>query len=352
MKIGILTLVGSNYGNRLQNYALQEYLKSLDSSIEVATFQRNYARNLFLASVKKKIKNKKSPDDVFLMKIKEVFQQFNNEYVQFTDEIVYKCYDNTKLNERYDYFITGSDQVWNPYYTLTSKNDFIMFADHEKRISYAASIGVAEIPEKRKEEYMACLQGMHAISVREEAAKRLIQKLTKKEAQVHVDPTMLLCTEKWESIEKVPNWYKGGSFILSYILGDMTNSIQYELDEASKTYDAPIVHVFNRKQTLDYIHDPSQFLWLIHHAQCVYTDSFHCTLFALLYGKDFVVFRRKGEESKSGSRIDTLLRTFDLYEDFDTLLKISTYDRNMIHMKLETEQKRSETYLKQALRID
>ena len=81
------------------------------------------------------------------------------------------------ISSEYDYFITGSDQVWNPYFNCT-EDEFLTFAPKQKRISYAASIGVSEIPDDKKDQFKKWLNGMNYISVREQAGADIVYELT------------------------------------------------------------------------------------------------------------------------------------------------------------------------------
>lgn len=352
MKIGILTLVGNNYGNRLQNYALQEYLKSLNADIKVFTFQRNYSKNVALAKVKHLIKMFTNPDDIFIKEIKSKFKNFNDKHITFAEETVYKSRSNRLLNYKYDMFIVGSDQVWNPGYPLTSAVDFISFADKRKRISYAASMGMSELPNEKEKQFKQWFNEMYSISVREKSSADLIKKLCSKEAQVHIDPTMLLTLEQWEKIEKKPEWYDGSKYVLAYFLGEQYSEVKYKLKEARKEFNVQVIHVFSKEQGLNYIHDPAEFLWLVHHAEKVLTDSFHCVVFSILFNKKFSVFRRAGNESNTGSRLDNLLSMFSMPMFNGCYVEVSNYSREVVQDILEKERERSKNYLMSNLELN
>ena len=106
------------------------------------------------------------------------------------------------LSDQYDYFITGSDQVWNPNYLYGSSIYFLAFAPKHKRIAFAPSFGVSEIKPEYVERYKEWLSGMHRLSVREDDGAKIIKRINRKRRPVLVDPTMLLTKEKWLSIAK------------------------------------------------------------------------------------------------------------------------------------------------------
>lgn len=119
----------------------------------------------------------------------------------------YALVDKAEFNLflKYDYFITGSDQVWNPHYNFIGTSDLLAFAKPEQRISYSASFGVDEIPDEKKKEYTENLSQFMALSVREKRGAEIIKELTGKDAQVVLDPTMLLTSDQWSKVEKSPS---------------------------------------------------------------------------------------------------------------------------------------------------
>ena len=163
MNLAIITLNdNNNYGNRLQNYALQIFLQKYKNNVdtiwyeEKINFELNYKINLkaiikFIINkndYRKKIKKYYIVDKIRLYNIKK----FSDKYIN----IKYIIKDLDRLDKEYDYFIVGSDQVWNPNF-WSKKCDhanirFLKFASKEKRIAYAASIAIPEIP-KDKEQF-------------------------------------------------------------------------------------------------------------------------------------------------------------------------------------------------------
>jgi Polysaccharide pyruvyl transferase. len=351
MKVGIVTLVGNNYGNRLQNYALQEFVKSLDNSIKAITFKRNYSKNVFLGKCKHYIKRLLKPDDEIGREINNKFEAFNGKYLQFASETIYKARTNKELNQRYDYFIAGSDQVWNPEYSLTSGADFMIFADPHKRISYAASLGVTSFANVNQDLYRKWISGVKAISVREEQGKKAIEELTGKECFVHIDPTMLLSKSQWERIEVEPKWYHGEKFILKYFLGTVSQEANVMMHEEAEKSGLRIINVYDPKQGKEFIHDPAEFIWLIHHAVKIYTDSFHGSIFSLIFSKSFIVYERLGREINTGSRIETLLSKFDLYNKMNSYITVSGYDTNRVAQIIEQDRCISKQYLLKTLNL-
>src|SRR5699024_4424214 len=119
----------------------------------------------------------------------------------------------------FDFFIVGSDQVWNPHNLHGTSFYFLDFAPKEKRISYSASFGIDSIPEKYEKLYIEKLSEMSHISVREHAGANIVKKLTGTDAPVLVDPTMLLTKDEWLSLSKRASNRPKSPYMLTYFLG-------------------------------------------------------------------------------------------------------------------------------------
>ena len=229
MKIGILTLnTHNNYGNRLQNYALKKVLLKYADVVDTIWFEKN---NCLLS---KKIWNAKNIIK-YILNWKDIRSYLNKYYISdcireyniktFSDEYIPIKYDfciKKSLNEEYDYFIIGSDQVWNPNlwgYSNNEKDFFLNFADSNKRIAYAASFGIEKVPSNKEDLFKNGLNNMKAISVREQEGAKIVKELINKDVPVVIDPTMLLTQDEWHNMAKKPNWYNGEKYILTYFLG-------------------------------------------------------------------------------------------------------------------------------------
>ena len=157
-KVAIVTIESFNYGNRLQNYALQEVLKSM--GYVVRTVHRIYEPKTVKIYVKRMVQN-------VLQTKAAKFRKFDKK-IEFSNVVLKRDEYPIGLEDRFNYFIVGSDQVWNPHYDFVAgKCDFLTFARNNQKISYAASFGVNEIPYERKFEFAEYLKNFKAISVRE-----------------------------------------------------------------------------------------------------------------------------------------------------------------------------------------
>ena len=264
------------------------------------------------------------------------------------------------LNEKYDYFIVGSDQVWNPNF-WSKKCDhanirFLKFISKEKRIAYAASIAIPEIPKDKEQFFQDSLNEMKAISMREKAGADLVKSLIGREVPVVVDPTILLFKEEWQKIEMVPEWYHGEKYILTYFLGNPSPVIE----NIAKKNNWEIYNLMDKNNFDLYTSRVEEFIYLINHAQLVATDSFHASVFSILMNTPFLVINRqqKGAADMT-SRIDTLMELFGYQDRYIVNGKCNLSDKEILNMDFsnvksiqEREIKRSTAYMKEALNIN
>ncbi|MDY4884216.1 MAG: polysaccharide pyruvyl transferase family protein [Anaerovibrio sp.] len=373
LKIANLTLDGYfNYGNVLQRYAVCNLLMGLGAEVESLWFSSQAGFLPYLQShypwmkdswdwktwVKLGINWKGATSK--LLSGREAWEAARNAGIKsFVDRYIPMRYnvDFAKVADEYDYFVTGSDQVWNPYFADLEKL-FIKFAPREKRIAYAASISCPEIPSKDLQGFIDGINGMKAISVREQAGAELIEQLTGRKVEVVADPTMLVAAEKWREIARKPSWLKGDEEILTtYFLGKRPDEV---INRLAMEHRLKVVNILDEHVFEHYAVAPEEWLWLIDHARLMYTDSFHGTVFSILFRRPFVVTERIGDGcvNKMTSRIDTLLGKFGLEARrgtkengymIDTPMEIQYGD---VEAVLAKDRQRAEAYLRRALDLD
>lgn len=264
MKLAIITLNGYfNYGNRLQNYALQEYIsrlfnESIVNTIWYLKYNSSLKENMItLKNIRRYVFNRHGFKD-FIDSGKYVYKiirEYN--FKKFSDKYINSVFDyeiKPDLNNRYDYFIAGSDQIWNPNY-VDLKNAFLPFADRNKRIAYAASFGVSKIPDDKIEIVKKGLEGMNYISVREHAGANIVKELIGRTVPVLVDPTMLLTADEWKKLAERPVWYRDEKFILVYFLSKLPDKIKSDIQHLAERYKLKIVDLMD-KENIDYFCSP------------------------------------------------------------------------------------------------
>jgi hypothetical protein len=375
-KIGIITLNGyHNYGNRLQNYATQEVIKVLGFNVETVIINDITSNDNVYNNIKKKINkvSKMSIKDFYKKASKQINKKINyymnydgiNErrriFMDFSKKnILEKFYDNTQenlkhLSDQYDFFVSGSDQVWNPVYKNKLHIYFLTFATRNKRIAYSPSFGVSEISVEHLEQYKMWLTEMASLSVREEAGAKLIKDIANRDAIVLADPTLMLTKEKWLSIAKIsPNKPKE-KYILTYFLGGISSENQLRIREIAEVYNMKIINLVDLKDKDTYKTGPSEFIDYINSASAFFTDSFHGVVFSILFETPFVIYERISLSASMYSRIETLLDTFKLKsrksDNITTNEEVFEINYSNVHLILEVEREKAVNYLKNALNV-
>ena len=356
MKIGIITINDNdNYGNRLQNYAVQETLKKigiedvetikndvyLNNKKPIIEYIARGAKGVYKRAeliIKRKIKNPKR---------RKCFLEFNKN-VKFSKRYAHMY----KKNDGYDCFIVGSDQVWNPNFGRLRDFDVVNFETKAKRIAFAASFGVSQIDKEHEDRMVRTLPRFDAVTVREDAGKAIIKnKLPDIDVEVLVDPTMLLNAEEWDKVSKKPEALKTDRYILNYFLGELSDKRRKEIDRIAKENNCEVINILDKNSPF-YQTGPSEFIYLEKNAFAICTDSFHSCVFAILYNKPFIVFDREDNVAKMNSRIDTLINKFKLKNRvFENKIKTENleYDYTEAYEILERERKKSIDFLKKEL---
>ena len=341
-RIGIITLYGlDNYGNRLQCYAMKRIARKFAKKTNILIENRNIAILNKIQIVMRMFVRGEKRKEYHRM---HLFNKFMR--IEFKNLF----YDKNK----YDYYICGSDQVWNPWWG-GSEFWFAAFAPSSKRVSYAASFGVSQIPQDKKCDYIRFLNGMKAISVRENSGADIVRSLTGREALVVVDPTMVLSRDEWKRVEKKPKYIKNKNYVLVYFLGEMQDCVKRYINNICTVYNLDLINL-EPLNTNRYWYEtgPSEFIWLIENCKLVLTDSFHGTVFSVLMDVPFIVFDRVGIADSMKSRIDTLLSTLKLEDrrfndqSGDDIFKCEYRHVGEI---LEKEKEKAANFLKRAMEL-
>lgn len=378
-KIGIITIIDyDNYGNRLQNYATQEVLKSIGCETVTIVNSPYMKSRVFELLFKVKKANPKQTIKYFILFLKIIryrlfksskekryikmneeriksFKQFTHDNIIETDYVITQGNIPLNLGDKYDYFIVGSDQVWNPNFRGGSTIDFLTFAPINKRIAYSASFGISVLPEEYVESYKLLLSQMEYISVREKAGADIVRRLTERDVEVLVDPTLMIEKEKWLTIAKRSKHKPTNPYLLTYFLGDRSVEINEFINRIKQEYKLEVIHMADISDTLRYATDPGEFLDYINTSKIFFTDSFHGAVFSILFEKPFIITDRVSKTPSMNSRIDTLLTKFQLedrkWENIKGKDNVFDVDFSHISQILEVERKKSLDYLRRALNI-
>ena len=343
-KIGIITINdNNNYGNRLQNYAVQKIIENMgEKAYSIENYIQYNSRKHFLL---KKIRYRNFSRNFSENNIRaERFREFNK-LITYYDGI----YCPFKKYKMLDYVFSGSDQVWNPEFAADDATLLRYFPSH-KRIAIAASFGVSTIPNNKIKKYSDELSKFKAISVREEDGAEIVKNLTKKDVEILIDPTMMLSAEEWRDISNPLTNLPRGKYILTYFLSEKNEDAKKFINELKKEY-----HVIALNDDEDEIArdaGPQEFLYLFDHADLILTDSFHACVFSVLFNKPFIVYDRKNSGSGMNSRIDTLLIKFNLMrKHYEAGLKNNVWEHDYGNLEeiLKKERRKFSTFVRNAI---
>lgn len=372
----------NNYGSMLQILATQKVIERAGWSYEIIRYDKktvafilkNIPRlfNPYFVSGKrmdflKKMKMKKHPE------INEANKRRLNRFAEYRKEYigpysaVYKGYSNlVKASANYDAVMVGSDQLWTPAGIQSRFYNLLFVKDEIRKISFATSFGVVEVPNNQKKLTTQYLNRIDCLSVRENSGAELVKKLTGRDAVVALDPTLLLTGEEWEEI--FPNkTSEREPYIFAYFLGKESMH-RAQVEKLAKEKNIKIItcpHMdefveadlqFGTEQRFDV--GPVDFLNLIRNAEYVCTDSFHGTVFSILNHKKFVTFDRYSDELRKSknSRIKSLFELLGLekrhfVDQFQNILAVAdgkiNYDS--VEEKLGKLRKESLDFLDKAL---
>lgn len=375
--VGLLTLNSRiyNYGGFLQEMALQDVIESLgydceiidyDIAQEIYTFSvKRGLKNFSIGKVRKKIRDKKRnsyiSNDVAsaIGQRRRAFDLYRDENIKLSKKMNFEELHDSNL--KYDQIVCGSDQIWNPDYNIPSF--FLNFGRQDcKKIIYAASIGRSSLTYREKEVYSNLLKFPDAISVREDSAQQLISGLTTKNVDLVLDPTLLLESNYWEKKAKESSLnYK--KYIFCYFLNITDKKIRCVNEFAEKNNLEIITIPYLHNEMEDYSSklkgtlisnvNPADFLNLIKCADIVLTDSFHASVFSIVFQKEFYCFGRASGGQSMNSRIYTLLNYIaqeDKLISEEELLEKDIKGYEVYYLK-RVEEKRIESlnYLSKAL---
>ena len=335
-KVGIVSCYfKDNYGSMLQSYATKKFLDknqiqnetiNIDYNKDFKSGKKKYYLSQItnfkfiknkLGMIKLKIDkkvNKKLGKNIAIrtQKYKEFRKEFNlsrsnNTYTDLTNQ----------AKELYSDIIVGSDQLWLPVNVVADYYTLNWVPDNINKISYSTSFGFSSIPDKYADLYKRFLNRINYLSTREESGVKIIKELINKEAKLVCDPTILLTKEEWQEESSKERKYNE-KYILCYFLG---NNIEHRkfaerLKEKTGYKIVSLNHADEYVKYSDKFCDyapfdigPKEWINLIENAEYICTDSFHGTVFSILFNKMFFDFRRHNTKSKisTNSRIDSLL---------------------------------------------
>lgn len=376
-----------NYGSMLQAYATQMALDKLgyeNETIDISGFNSEIkkAKALYFAKASltsdillsklgmaKNVLIKRMPQSTYSANSRiraEKFDAFSKAYFRLSAVYHSKAELGKACQKMYSSVVVGSDQLWLPgniaadYYTLNFVPETV------NTVAYATSFGQSGLPKDSAKKASVFLKKIRHIGVREESGQILVRQLTKRSVPVVCDPTLLFTGDEWLAVQKEEPIIKG-KYILCYFLGNNPPHREFakRLKVETGCRIVALTHldefVKSDERYADctpYDIDPADFLNLIRNAEYVCTDSFHCSVFSILYKRQFFTFRRYNRNTKqsTNSRLDTLFNLAGIHgrlltgnEKIEDCLKIDT-DFDEVYEKLKIVRQRSYEYLQAALK--
>ncbi len=363
--IGILTWhYFHNFGSALQTYALFTTLKKFSDDVSVI----NYRNTCYSGLLKfKPLRSFKTFIQYLLTQVNFPGSEhwfvnarlFRMRHLKQSKE-VNSGNELQILAKNYDVIVYGSDQIWAPnVFNSIYMGDYV--PNIVKKISYAASVGLNNIPSDMVELYKRLLLDYQSVSVRESEGKNLLESVCGIKADVVLDPTLLLDANDYRRIEKkVKSFNLDKPFIFCYFLNNNHNYKKYIESFAAKFGDINIIGISENERdhlwmnTLEGI-GADQFVWLIDNARFVFTDSYHGSIFSLLFHKELYILKRFKENDPvcQNSRIRQLMDYFNIHHrlvDYDSdVNEIQSIDYHYFDKELTLLRDKSFIYLKNAL---
>ena len=376
--VGLLTLDSRiyNYGGFLQEMALQDAINSLGYECEIIDYEVSQEFNTFslkrgikifsFDKIKKKLTKEKTillsnPVSDLITKRKRAFDKYRAHNLVLSKKMSYSDLHSIDLN--YEQLVCGSDQIWNPDYNIPAF--FLNFGRKDcRKIIYAASIGKGQLSCLEKKTYSKLLEFPDYISVREDSAQKLISSITEKNVELVLDPTLLHQQEYWMK-KADDSSLNHRNYIFCYFLNLTDEKVKSANDFAKKNNCEVIAIPYLHNEVEKYTEklegkllsevNPADFLNLIRNAEAVITDSFHATVFSIIFQKDFWCFGRNAGTYNMNTRLHTLLGYVEMQDrliepdDLKNKMHCTHVDIDLHNLKIE--QKESIAFLSNALEI-
>lgn len=350
VSIGIVTFHrASNYGAVLQAYALQHILESLGVSVEFVDYRGEAVEEEHHPS---KVLRRYKPPIALLRYFQRLakfrgFEEFRSKYLSLSEAVTGD--DVYKLDGRYDLFITGSDQVWNDVFSGFDSVYRLDFVEKSRRSSYACSFGFNDFPEGSERIFKKDLARLESISVRESTAKRLVENGLGLPARVDLDPTLLLEASEWKEMAKAPgNRDKG--YILIYTVQQPVDLLSAARAKSLET-GLEIIYLNNEyreNKELKHVRyaTPEEFLGWFDGASYVYTNSFHGTVFSIIFEKEHIVECRTKKKYNNRSKALLELTGLEGREMTETDAGEESIDWSDVRARLAVAREGSLAYLR------
>lgn len=328
-----------NYGGMLQAYATVKLLEAHGLAYELIRYRKRPSLRSMATSAPRLL-NRVLLNDKYEAAVKmawkirrrafaasdaaraQAFERFQRERFTALSPVFAGYAALCRGAARYRAVMTGSDQLWSPAGLPTHYYDLMFAPEGVRRISYASSFGVKDIPWYQRRRTAAYLRQMDCISMRETRGAEIVKALTGRDVPTVLDPVLMFCKEQWETLIP-PQKEEREPYLLAYFLGanpahrQAVRQLAAQLRckvVALRHLDrfVPADETFGDECPYDV--DPARFLNILRGAAYVCTDSFHGACFSILHRKRFMVFDRYATNAahSKNARIDTLCESLSL----------------------------------------
>lgn len=290
-----------NCGSSLQAYALQHFLIKNNVENEIIDYIPEYTKNNgnIIKFVLRRIIYYKSSKEKYIK-----FQAFKHKYLKVTSRR-YTLFSELKdAHLKADCFIAGSDQLWNNMYQCGNDPAFYLEFAESPKIAYAVSMGRNIVPDDNRNQVIKYAQKFQWISFREQISVKQFKDYMNCPVDYVCDPVLLNPVTDYDLIKSKPIFHE--PYILVYIAQAINRNLIDDLIlNAKNMYLGKVVMIgtYRNKCNCD-IHikntSPEEFLSLISNAQFVISNSFHATVFSMLYKRQFmtIIPPQNGERIK------------------------------------------------------
>ena len=320
-KVAILTFHNAvNYGAILQCYALQSFLEQqLGCSVDILDYQPTYFRKVFFDPMKPrqaygfKNKGKAFAKCVLLNGEMRSLSRKHRELLRFMRERLHLCPMETGQSNPHEYYITGSDQIWNLELLKNDTTYLLDFVWHGKKISYAASFKISDVDDIARNAYQKYLPGFDSISVRESDLQAYLRDSFQIQADCVLDPTLLIGSEFWKSeVQGAP--VVSEKYLLLYYVNIPQQLVEKAFAFAGER-GLKVVSLNTLRGITDYLDysraSIEEFLNLIANAETVFTTSFHGMAFSILFQREFY-YEVPDNSYNNNARLEDLAEKLEL----------------------------------------
>jgi hypothetical protein len=361
MKTGLITFhAAHHYGAMLQTYGLAKTVTDITGGCDVIDYVRpdtleagrlrqrgtspkTLAKNIHSLAHYSSLKRRAARFDAFMLKDMRLGPR---RYLSF-DEL-------EKNPPEYDLYLSGSDQIWNPFIYREQKYDPAYFSFYEKtarKAAYAPSFGPAEIDGALAEELGRLLGGFSHLSAREKRGAEILSKVTGLDVPVVLDPTLLMTRDEWG---KLADNAACKPYVLCYFVsppGKLVNPIR----RLKSRYGGCAVQLAGARRKAPDVDKmvfdagPREFLTLFKNAAFVLTNSFHGVVFSVIFEKPFLCGAGGAGEAGKNSRAGNFLEMLELGDRLHDGEDASDIDYAAVEERLSAERGRSTEFLRSAL---